>query len=78
MGELIKWVSAVLAIAAAGMFFAVGCCVVVDAYLCSGYESATGKDTKYSALRCYIKDGGEWYSWEEYMHRLATKGEFAK
>lgn len=47
----------------------------IDRYQCAGYESATGKSTKYAALECYVQDGGKWYSWSEYKYRLASKGE---
>ncbi len=64
----------------AGMFF-VFCVVVIpplialDMWQCAAYDTATKKATKYSAGVCYIQDGGEWYSWTEYKHRLVTKGE---
>jgi len=63
-----------------GLFLAL--CVVValplialDMWQCRSYQETTGKPTKYRAGMCFIKDGGEWYSWTEYKHRLVTKGE---
>lgn len=44
-------------------------------WTCGSYEEVTGKPTKVAALDCYIKDGDNWYVWEEYKHRLITKGE---
>ena len=48
------------------------------AYQCSTYEHVTGKATQYTGLSCYVQDGGNWYAWSEYKHRLATKGDFSK
>ncbi len=47
----------------------------LDQYNCQGYSTATGKPTKYLAMECYIKDGGEWYAWNEYKYRLAARGQ---
>jgi len=42
---------------------------------CNGYQSMTGKETKLVAGSCYIKDGSQWYRWEEYKYRLVAKGD---
>ncbi len=55
-----------------------GCTLVVvmlDKASCAGYSETTGKPTKYVAMECYIKDGGEWYAWSEYKYRLAARGQ---
>jgi len=51
---------------------------VLEVYQCAKYETVTSKPTRYEGLACYVQDKGEWYSWTEYKHRLATKGEFSK
>lgn len=50
----------------------------MTAWECAAYQNTTGKETKMAAASCYIKDGGAWYDWSEYKHRLVTKGEFSK
>lgn len=45
---------------------------------CSGYAESTGKPTKYGNAMCFIQDSGQWYSWEEYKHRLVARGEMKK
>jgi hypothetical protein len=49
----------------------------LEAYQCSQYENVTGKQTKYAGLVCYIQDGHDWYSWQEYKNRLVTKGKMS-
>lgn len=62
------------------MFFALalGIGALFESYQCSRYEAVTGKPTRYEGLSCYVQDTGNWYAWDEYKHRLATKGNFSK
>lgn len=49
---------------------------LADRWDCSSYEYATGRDTKYSGLKCYVlDDNGRYRSMEEMTIRNATKGE---
>lgn len=41
---------------------------------CAGYETATGKPTKYIGNTCYIQDSGQWYAWQEYKNRFVANG----
>jgi hypothetical protein len=66
--------AAVLIAAVLALF--VSLILLVDSWQCAKYEEATGKPTKYSGAMCYVQDGGKWYAWAEYKHRLATKGAF--
>jgi hypothetical protein len=67
-----------LAVLAVFFAIAIGVGAIFDSYQCSRYEKVTGKPTQYEGLSCYVQDGGSWYAWTEYKHRLATKGEFQK
>ena len=42
---------------------------------CSSYEVMTGKPTKLTGGSCYVKENGNWYRYDEYKYRFATKGE---
>jgi hypothetical protein len=42
---------------------------------CSSYREVTGKQTKLAGGSCYIQENDEWYRWDEYKYRFATKGE---
>lgn len=44
------------------------------AWECSSYQEMTNKQTKLSGGSCYVKDGNEWYRWDEYKYRFATNG----
>lgn len=44
-------------------------------YECQRYSEITGRDTKMGAGACYVKENGEWYRWDEYKMRFATKGD---
>lgn len=44
-------------------------------YECQRYSEITGRDTKMGAGACYIKEQGQWYRWDEYKMRFATKGD---
>lgn len=54
---------------------AIGLSIGITAWECAGYERATGKATRMTAGTCYVQDNGSWYHWDEYKHRLVTKGE---
>lgn len=42
---------------------------------CASYERMTGRETKMSATcTCYIKEGGQWLTYEERKMYIATKG----
>lgn len=45
------------------------------AYECQRHAEITGRDTKMGGGACYVKEQGEWYRWDEYKIRFATKGE---
>ena len=55
--------------------FIIGFAIAMTALDCAGYERATGKPTRMEFATCYIKEGEQWYSWEELKYRFATKGE---
>lgn len=71
-----------IAVIAGGMVLflsiVVGIGAAFESYQCTKYETVTGRPTRYDGLACYVQDGGAWYAWAEYKHRLATKGEFGK
>lgn len=52
--------------------------IQMDRWQCEGYARDTGKQTKYGNAMCFIQDGGQWFAWEEYKHRLVAKGEMKK
>lgn len=54
-----------------GIFLAV---YIGNRWDCAGYESATGKPTKYFGNTCYIRDSDRWYAWEEYKNRFVANG----
>lgn len=49
----------------------------LESWQCTGYQTATGKATKYVRAECYVKDDGAWYSWTEYKNRLIARGQMA-
>ena len=49
---------------------------IADRWDCSAYEYATGRDTKYAGLQCYVLDDtGKYRAMDEMKIRNATKGE---
>ena len=47
----------------------------LSAMECASYERITGRETKMSATcTCYIKQGGEWFTYEERKMYNATGG----
>jgi hypothetical protein len=41
---------------------------------CDAYEKLTGRQTLMQWGSCYVKDGGQWYRWDEYKLRNAATG----
>lgn len=70
MKQFLAAVVAIFAIFAGSIGCVIGIFSGVEWYQCYTYETATGMPTKYTGLRCYVQDGGRWYSWEEYQPRV--------
>lgn len=53
-----------------------GLAKLATAYDCDKYKEATKRPTKMVGMSCFIQDkNGEWYAWQEFKFRGATKGE---
>lgn len=47
----------------------------ISSWECNSYEKMTGKQTELTGGSCYVKENGQWYRYDEYKLRNATKGE---
>ena len=46
----------------------------IASHQCNTYGKETSKQVKMRGGMCFIKDGNEWYYWEEYKYRLTNGG----
>ena len=78
LDDLLEILSIMLAAAIAivsilGLLFGVG--YAIDRWQCAGYEIATGKDTNFVALTCYVQTENGWQARDEYINRaMASEG----
>jgi hypothetical protein len=78
MREFLTFIASFV-VAMTALFGAIlGLLAVGERWQCAGYERDTGRPTKYGNAMCFIQDGGQWYSWEEYKNRLVARGEMKK
>jgi hypothetical protein len=53
---------------------AMGLTVAYERVNCSGYQTVTGRATRYEGFQCYVNDGTVWHTMDEYRFRNPMRG----